>query len=182
MYLQNHRSGTNGTPLDARHTNWAKEVAAHGYDPVLFGYTDTSLDPRGLAPGDPWLKSYEGPLPGIRPVCLMTGTPTPWTDWLKARGFEVPANITFAYGNRGEGPDYEDGAAHPKPLKYPAEFDDTAFLVGQAIDYIKGASRPVRRAPLTAPATSTVCRARALQCDVRSGAGAGVHASRDARR
>ena len=50
MYLQNHRSGTNGTPLDARHTNWAKEAAAHGYDPVLFGYTDTSLDPRGLAP------------------------------------------------------------------------------------------------------------------------------------
>ena len=27
MYLQNHRSGTNGTPLDARHTNWALESA-----------------------------------------------------------------------------------------------------------------------------------------------------------
>ena len=26
MYLQNHRSGTNGTPLDARHTNWALEA------------------------------------------------------------------------------------------------------------------------------------------------------------
>ncbi|MCG8434841.1 MAG: sulfatase-like hydrolase/transferase, partial [Gammaproteobacteria bacterium] len=26
MYLQNHRSGTNGTPLDARHTNWALEL------------------------------------------------------------------------------------------------------------------------------------------------------------
>ena len=48
MYLQNHRSGTNGTPLEARHTNWAKEAAAAGYDPVLFGYTDTSLDPREL--------------------------------------------------------------------------------------------------------------------------------------
>jgi len=47
MYLQNHRSGTNGTPLDARHTNWAKEAVARGYDPVLFGYTDTSQDPRG---------------------------------------------------------------------------------------------------------------------------------------
>ncbi len=142
MYLQNHRSGTNGTPLDARHTNWAKEAAAHGYDPVLFGYTDTSLDPRGLAPGDPWLQSYEGPLPGIRPVCLMIGTPTPWTDWLRASGFEVPANITLAYGNRANGPDYEDGAAHPRPLKYPAEFDDTAFLVGRTIDYIKNARGP----------------------------------------
>ena len=84
----------------------------------------------------------KGPLPGIRPVCLMIGTPTPWTDWLKARGFEVPADIRFAYGYRADGPDYEDGAAHPKPLKYPAEFDDTAFLVGQTIDYIKSAHGP----------------------------------------
>src|SRR6204780_108927 len=142
MYLQNHRSGTNGTPPDAGPTNWAKEGASIGYDPVLFGYTDTSLDPRGLAPGDPWLTSYEGPLPGIRPVCLMIGAPTPWTDWLKARGFEVPADIRFAYGNREPGPDYEDGAPHPKPLKYPAEFDDTAFLVGRTIDYIKSARGP----------------------------------------
>jgi len=113
MYLQNHRSGTNGTPLDARHTNWAKEAAALGYDPVLFGYTDTSLDPRGLAPADPWLRSYEGSLPGIRPVCLLLGAPTPWTDWLKAHGFEVPSNISLAYGYRAEGPDYEDGGHTP---------------------------------------------------------------------
>ncbi len=142
MYLQNHRSGTNGTPLDARHTNWAKEVASHGYDPVLFGYTDTSQDPRGLAADDPWLKSYEGPLPGIRPICMMGDVPKPWADWLKDRGFEVPADIRFAYSNRDPGPDYEDGAPNPKPLKYPAEFDDTAFLVGKTIDYIRGASGP----------------------------------------
>ncbi|HEV2650662.1 MAG TPA: sulfatase-like hydrolase/transferase, partial [Rhizomicrobium sp.] len=63
MYLQNHRSGTNGTPLDARHINWAMEAKAIGYDPVLFGYTDTSLDPRELEEDDPWLSTYEGPLP-----------------------------------------------------------------------------------------------------------------------
>src|SRR5579872_3594506 len=33
LYLQNHRSGTNGTPLDARHTNWALEAGKLGYDP-----------------------------------------------------------------------------------------------------------------------------------------------------
>ena len=176
MYLQNHRSGTNGTPLDARHTNWAKEAAALGYDPVLFGYTDTSQDPRALDADDPWLKSYEGPLPGIRPVCLMIGAPTPWTDWLKAKGFEVPSDIRFAYGNRTDGPDYEDGAAHPKPLKYPAEFDDTAFLVGKMIDYIKQRERSVHRAPVAPAAASAVRRARALQLDVRSRAGAGLHA------
>jgi arylsulfatase A-like enzyme len=142
MYLQNHRSGTNGTPLDARHTNWAKEAAANGYDPVLFGYTDTSQDPRGLAANDPWLKSYEGPLPGIRPVCLLLGAPKPWTDWLQTHGFEVPSNISLAYGYRAEGQDYEDGAAHPRPLKYPAEYDDTAFLISQTIEYIRTASGP----------------------------------------
>jgi arylsulfatase A-like enzyme len=143
MYLQNHRSGTNGTPLDARHTNWAIEAAAIGYDPVLVGYTDTSPDPRGLDPGDALLTTYEGPLPGIRLLCHMTmGVPSPWTDFLRAHGFEVPADIRYAWGHRAPGPDYEDGAAHPKPLLYPAEFDDTAFLVNQMIDYIGAGKAP----------------------------------------
>src|SRR5690606_41247016 len=47
MYRQNHRSGTNGTPLDARHTNWAKEAGATGYAPALLALTDTSKDPLG---------------------------------------------------------------------------------------------------------------------------------------
>ena len=46
MYLQNHRSVLNGTPLDARHTNVALEARKAGYKPALFGYTDVSLDPR----------------------------------------------------------------------------------------------------------------------------------------
>jgi len=49
MYLQNHRSGTNETPLDARHTNWTLETRKKGYDPALFGYTDTANDPREFA-------------------------------------------------------------------------------------------------------------------------------------
>jgi arylsulfatase A-like enzyme len=143
MYLQNHRSGTNGTPLDARHTNWAKEAAAIGYDPVLFGYTDTSRDPREFDPDDPLLTSYEGPLPGIRPLCHLTmGVPTLWTDFLRTRGFEVPTDIRYAWGYRAPGPDYEDGREHPKPLFYPAEFDDTAFLINQVIDYIGAAKVP----------------------------------------
>jgi len=39
-------------------------------------------------------------------------------------------------------PTTEDGAPIPKPLKYPAEFDDTAFIVGKTIDYIKSANGP----------------------------------------
>ena len=142
MYLQNHRSGTNGTPLDGRHTNWAKEALAQGYDPVLFGYTDTSLDPRELKDDDPWLRTYEGPLPGIRPLVLMGETPYPWIDFLKSKGYPVPEPISRAYGTRAEGTEYEDGAAAPKPLAYPAEIDDTNFLVDRCIDYIRSASGP----------------------------------------
>lgn len=140
MYLQNHRSGTNGTPLDARHTNWAKEVGRAGWDPVLFGYTDTARDPREEDPESPWLKTYEGPLPGIRPVCMMGTWPTPWTDHLRAKGFSVPDDIRFAYGERAPGADYEDGAAAPKPLVYPAAEDDTAFLVDRLMDYMGAAA------------------------------------------
>ena len=141
-YLQNHRSGTNGTPLDARHTNWAKEVARAGYDPVLFGYTDTSIDPRSVDASDPWLRTYEGPLPGIRPLVMMGETPRAWTDWLAAKGYAVPEDIRYAYGQRAPGPDYEDGAPVPKPLAFPAEVDDTNFLVDRCTDYIRDAKGP----------------------------------------
>ncbi|MEJ0065649.1 MAG: sulfatase-like hydrolase/transferase [Caulobacteraceae bacterium] len=144
LYLQNHRSGTNGTPLDARHTNWALEAAKLGYDPVLFGYTDTSRDPRGGEGSDdsPWLRTYEGPLPGIRPIVHLDGDPTPWTDWLKAKGYETPPDARDAYGWRALGPEYEDGAPQPRALAFPAEVDDVAFLTGRLIDYLKGATKP----------------------------------------
>ena len=65
-YQHRNRSLLNGTPLDARFTNVALIARAMGYDPVLFGYTDTSIDPRTVPPGDPRLFSYEGVLPGFR--------------------------------------------------------------------------------------------------------------------
>jgi arylsulfatase A-like enzyme len=142
LYLQNHRSAMNGTPLDRRHTNWALEAAKAGYDPVLFGYTDTSQDPRAVAEDDPWLRTYEGPLPGIRLVCQMDALALPWTAALRAEGFEVPDDTRYAYSKRLPGPEYEDGAPHPRPLDYPAEVDDTAFLVGRAIDYMRDAQGP----------------------------------------
>ena len=67
-YMQNRRSVMNGTPLDARFTNLALEVRSAGYDPVLFGYTDTSLDSRTLPVGDPRTMTYEGVLPGFNAI------------------------------------------------------------------------------------------------------------------
>ena len=65
LYMMNHRSVKNGTPLDDRLTNIAREVRKAGYDPTLFGYTDTSPDPRRYPPEDPVLTTYEGVLPGM---------------------------------------------------------------------------------------------------------------------
>ena len=48
LYPFIHRSIRNGAPLDKRFTNIAKEVRKSGYDPKLFGYTDTTWDPRFL--------------------------------------------------------------------------------------------------------------------------------------
>jgi arylsulfatase A-like enzyme len=142
LYLHTHRSVINGAPLEARHANWAQKVARLGYDPVLFGYTDTSADPRTLAPGDPLLSTYEGPLPGIRVLCGLDGRPTPWTDWLAAQGYDTPADVRQAYGWRRPGPEWEDGAAAPRPLAWPAEVDETAFLAGRAMDYMRAATGP----------------------------------------
>jgi len=142
MYLQNHRSAINGTPLDSRHTNWALETRRAGYDPVLFGYTDTSIDPRGVEADDPWLKTYEGPLPGIRVAVMMGEKPAAWTNWLKLQGFDVPSDIRYAYSMRAPGADYENGAPAPKPLALPVEADDTSFLVDRCIDHIRAAKDP----------------------------------------
>ena len=87
MYLMNHRSVNQGTPLDRRFTNIALEARKAGYDPVLFGYTDISADPRGLPQHDPKLRTYEGPLPGITPVLNTSNDVKPWLAHLQRHGY-----------------------------------------------------------------------------------------------
>ena len=137
LYQHNHRVAMNGTPLDRRHTNWALEARKLGYDPALIGYTDQTADPRGLAPDDPRLKTYEGILPGLNAIAD-TGMdhPGPWGDFLRARGYELPHEERFIIWMRESGPDYEDGAPHPKPWIVKAEHNDTTWHVDQAIDYV----------------------------------------------
>ncbi|HIP10538.1 MAG TPA: hypothetical protein EYG65_12510 [Rhodospirillales bacterium] len=93
MYLLNHRSVNNGTPLDDRHTNVALEARKAGYNPLLFGYTDTSVDPRQCAPGDPRLQTYEGVLPGMTPVMHVDDRNLPWLADLKAKGYVVSEDL-----------------------------------------------------------------------------------------
>jgi arylsulfatase A-like enzyme len=139
MYLQNHRSALNGTPLDARFTNVALEARALGYDPVLFGYTDTSVDPRTVPPGDPRLLSYEGVLPGFNAVVndpYDDGGGKEWAKWLVARGKDVPSDPKRLYD-----PDLSfPGASDHPPAWAPGHFGpdetETAFLTEQLIGWL----------------------------------------------
>jgi arylsulfatase A-like enzyme len=133
MYLHNHRSGTNGTPLDRRFTNWALEVRRAGYDPALFGYTHTAPDPRYMTADDPRLGTDEGILPGITPVVDMATHCGPWRDWLKQFGYHIPVDHGATYGQRAA--EHHD-ADVPRPSLYSADHTDTRFLVQRAMDYI----------------------------------------------
>ena len=59
LYAMTHRSVRNGAPLADGMDNIATEVRKSGFEPLLFGYTDTSPDPGVHDPADPELRSYE---------------------------------------------------------------------------------------------------------------------------
>ena len=71
QYASNHRATRNGTPLKRDVANLATVARDAGFDPLLFGYTDTSHDPRFLPPDDPRLFSYEELAPGFDEVVRM---------------------------------------------------------------------------------------------------------------
>jgi arylsulfatase A-like enzyme len=128
QYLMKHRSALNGTPLDARFTNIALEARAAGYDPVLFGYTDASPDPRVLAPDDPRLRTYEGVLPGFRAVVDLPEHLAMWGEWLRTQGYDVPDDVRQMYEPISDAP----GA----PVPYAAEHSEAAYLTGEILDYV----------------------------------------------
>lgn len=103
QYAMNHRSIRNGTPLASWHTNIALEVRRLGYEPLLFGYTDTSVDPRGRDPNDPDLATCESVLPGFREIVEMRWeTAEQCTAHLRSLGYSVPdsapgMNLTALY-------------------------------------------------------------------------------------
>lgn len=132
MYLHNHRSLLNGTPLDARHTNVAMEARKAGYDPALFGYTDVALDPRHYGVED----GYEGVLPGLSPVCHLNGTWAPWLAALKAKGYVIPDNPTDIFKPQTNFPGAEEKGPTFAPARYTAEDSNTAFLVDEVVRYL----------------------------------------------
>ncbi len=134
MYQQNHRVVCNGTPLDERHTNLARELRAAGYRPLLFGYTDTSPDPRYHSESKVIEHGYENMMPGFEEGLLLTdGNPTPWLRHLRDNGYSVNSALE---AHLGAGDGRGDSVAAPL---YRDEHSQTAFLTDRVIRHIDSA-------------------------------------------
>ncbi|MGE3245896.1 MAG: sulfatase-like hydrolase/transferase [Beijerinckiaceae bacterium] len=130
LYAMNHGVIYNGSPLSSRHTNIALQAARLGYEPLLFGYTDTAPDPADHAPDDPALSSAEGILPGFREMVEMRFMEAAqWPAHLRGLGYDCPA----------PGPDFYQEVSRPQggklgaPALYTAEHSDTAFLTDETL-------------------------------------------------
>ena len=125
QYAMNHGSVRNGTPLPHDLPNLATEARKAGYEPLLYGYTDTSMDPRMFAADDPAMRSYEQVMPGFTEVVEMRLEESwPWRAHLASKGYDVPP-FPEIFRPNGERPD--------DPAFYRAEDSDTAFLTDATI-------------------------------------------------
>ncbi|MEE9387990.1 MAG: sulfatase-like hydrolase/transferase [Paracoccaceae bacterium] len=135
LYAMNHRSVRNGAPLADDFTNLALEMGNNGYQALLFGYTDTSRDPRGRAPDDPVLQNYEQTLPGFHECLEMRQDfgSEPWRTDLKRKGYTLPDPGNFyapVSDNPSRAPRLDD------PPFYRADDSDTAFLTNEFLRLI----------------------------------------------
>jgi arylsulfatase A-like enzyme len=134
LYAHKHRSIDNGVPLDARHPTLFTELRRAGYRPTLFGYTDTTLDPRGKAPRDPDNGDYENVCPGMAVDTLLTERATPWLADLKRKGYAVAdpdAGRDGVFSQRGFG----------EPMMVEAADTETAFLTDRFLAWLGVAGR-----------------------------------------
>lgn len=129
LYPHKHRSILNGTPLDARHRTVFSEMRRAGYRPRLFGYTDTTADPRTLVPGDPARGDYEGVAAGLDVDTLLTERAEPWLAHLRRRGHAVPHPERGREGVFAQAP-------FGQPAPFGAEDSETAFLADRFIDWL----------------------------------------------
>jgi arylsulfatase A-like enzyme len=136
-YLMNHRSVNNGTPLAAEIPNLAECLREAGYDPTLFGYTDTTVDPRTVDdPSDPRLFDWEGVTDGFS-VGEKLGTHLePWVEWLAELGEPYPD----AWHALGVGEFEQPSTAHSSlPTPVTADRSPAAFLTQRCIEHIDAA-------------------------------------------
>ena len=140
-YLHHNRSIHNGTPLDARFTNVALLARQAGYDPVLFGYTDTSRRPPHGAVRRPEALHLRGGAPGLPP-----GRARP----LGGRGSRRVGALAGRPGRRRPGqspptctapidgyPGTDRHGSTWAPTRFSPEQSQTAFMAGRVMDWLE---------------------------------------------
>ena len=126
QYAMNHRAVRNGTPLPMDKPNLATELRRGGITPLLYGYTDTTADPRHYAADDPILTSYEQVMTGfIEALEMRFEDSRTWRGYLWKMGYDVPAGDDL-YAPVGNRPD--------APALYHADHSDTAFLTDRVLE------------------------------------------------
>jgi arylsulfatase A-like enzyme len=135
LYMMNHRSVKNGTPLDDRFTNIAREVRKAGYDPTLFGYTDTSPDPRRYPPGDPVLTTYEGVLPGMTVGLQLPDHMAAWLADLKIKGYRFEGRHDVYKPVPGYPGARMRGHSFAPPI-FKAEDSETTFMANEILKWL----------------------------------------------
>src|SRR5713101_7021166 len=179
LYAHNHRSVRNGIPLDDRHSNLARELRKAGYDPVLFGYTDTAVDPRLYPRGDPALDTYEGVLPGFTPGLVL------WTrPHLRAAALQSRRQRNALSHRCGAGPSRRQrpGLVPPSFLPAPTSAVHSAGALQRAVRPGRRTVIPPRPERGTRGGTAPLACLSSCQDSRRTAAGAGATHSRHARR
>lgn len=158
LYAHKHRSILNGTPLDARHPTLFTELRRAGYRPRLFGYTDTTLDPRGKSPQDPDLGDYENVTPGLVVDTLLTESATPWLADLKAKGYDIPDPDLGREGVFAQ-------RHFTQPTIFAAQDSESAFLADRFLSWASVAGKAPWCAHLSFIAPHPPFAAPAPYCD-----------------
>lgn len=128
MYQMNHRVVANGTPLDRRFDNVALLANRAGYESVLFGYTDQSIDSRlTTSATDRRLSTYEGLLPGFAWIVNLSEDHQPWKDHLAAQGYDVSGGHLELLATEHE---------------RPAEVGVSAFTTDRIIEWLDARDDP----------------------------------------
>lgn len=144
LWQSNHRVTNNGAPLADDLPMLPRLMRNEGYDPVLFGYTDTAIDPGTLDPDDPRRTGWELPMPGFRAELLLDDCIEEWVEWLDELGYVVPEG--GGMNNRqiyepADVPIPQDRGATWRPTRYAAEHSEAAFLTGRALTWLAEAER-----------------------------------------
>jgi arylsulfatase A-like enzyme len=92
-----------------------------------------------VSPGDPRLFTYEGVLPGFRPVIedpWEQDSPA-WGAWMAAQGFEVPKNPHALYEPVVGYPGSADHGPTWAPAQFPAELSQTRFVAQAVTEWLQ---------------------------------------------